>query len=91
MRFPWTALRVSSLVAVAATAGYLWRGALDDPARISRVLPPEAFAQPSQPHVIFVPDLKPPRKVAKPDGRRRCERPSAGGRAVPALHRSRRR
>ena len=66
MRFPWTALRVSSLVAVAATAGYLWRGALDDPDRISRVLPPGAFSEPSQPHVIFLPDLKPPRKAVKP-------------------------
>ena len=36
---------MSSLAAVAVTAGYLWRGALDDPERISRVLPPQAFAE----------------------------------------------
>ena len=50
MRFPWNAFRVSSLVAVAVLAGYLWLDALEDPARISRVFPPEAFSQRGQPN-----------------------------------------
>ena len=57
---------MSSLVAVAVTAGYLWRGALDDPARISRILPPEAFSDTSQPPVIYVPAAEirvPPRSL----------------------------
>ena len=70
MRSPWTVLRVSSLVAVAVTAGYLWRGALEDPARISRILPPEAFADSSQPPVIYVPHAAIPGPAAKPPAER---------------------
>jgi hypothetical protein len=56
MRFPWNVVRFSGLSAVAVTAGYLWYGALEEPDRISRILPPEAFSQPARPPVIYVPD-----------------------------------
>ena len=56
---------MSSLVAVAVTAGYLWRGALDDPTRISRILPPEAFSDTSQPPVIYVPAAESPAPAAE--------------------------
>src|SRR5512134_137253 len=56
MRFPWSAVRVSSLLAVAVLAGYLWRDALaGDPESVSRVLPPPAFPEQSDPPVIYVP------------------------------------
>jgi hypothetical protein len=58
MKFPWGALRVSSLLASAALAAYLWRGALADPSSIDNVVPREALPRQSQPHVIYVPGAR---------------------------------
>src|SRR5215203_6000292 len=60
MKFPWGALRVSSLLASAALAAYLWRGALADPSSIDNVVPREALPRQSQPHVIYVPGARKP-------------------------------
>ena len=75
---------MSSLVAVAATAGYLWRGALDDPTRISRILPPEAFSDTSQPPVIYVPAAETPGSTAKPAAGSAADRPSPAGTPRPS-------
>ena len=60
MMFPWGAVRISSLVASAALAGYLWRGALEEPWSADDVLPREALPQQSQPPVIYVPPARRP-------------------------------
>ena len=90
MRFPWTALRVSSLVAVAATAGYLWRGALDDPDS-DQPRPAAGGVLPAEPAGRDLPS----RPEAASQGREACdrrrrERPSAGVRASRLWHRCRR-
>ena len=52
MRFPWSVLRVSSLLAVAVLAGYLWLDALEgDPDAVSRVFPPRSFSDRGDPPV----------------------------------------
>ena len=53
MRFPWGFLRVSSLLAVAVLAGYLWRDALSgEPDAVRRLLPPKSFSDRREPPVI---------------------------------------
>src|SRR6185436_15926736 len=60
MKFPWGAVRISSLVASAALAGYLWRGALEDPSSLDNVFPRAALPRHSQPPVIYVPAARKP-------------------------------
>ncbi len=59
MRFPWSTIRVSCLVASAAASGYFWRGALEDPSLVQPgVIPGTPSTLPDIDRARRLPDIR---------------------------------